>query len=110
MNIELPTQSGLAFLSPIEKSLAKISTLSFLSFSYDDAPNRQCNSTFSATELGFLSGSTVVLLLLDNCDFGGAKKDALEGSIKNWPSILRCCLGSVRGTGQMGMTMKFGSV
>ena len=24
----------------------------------------------------------------------------LEGSIKNWPSILRCCLGGVRGTGQ----------
>ena len=47
----------------------------------------------------------MVLLLLNNCDFRGAEKDALDGSIKNWPSILRCCLGGVRGTGQIGITV-----
>ena len=26
---------------------------------------------------------------------------SLLGSIKNWPSILRCCLGGVRGIGQV---------
>ena len=26
----------------------------------------------------------------------------LDGSIKNWPSILCCCLGGVRGIGQIG--------
>ena len=79
--------------------------LLFLLF-YNDAPNRQCNSTFSATELGFLSGSTVVFSLAEQLRFGGAEKDACEGSIKNWPSILRCCLGGVRGTGQIGFTAR----
>ena len=61
---------------------------------------------FSATELGFLSGSTVVIFpLLNTCDFEGAETDDLEGSIKNWPSILRCCLGGVRGTGQIGFLL-----
>lgn len=31
--------------------------------------------------------------------------NTLEGSIKNWPSILPCCLGGVRGTEQIGITM-----
>ena len=49
--------------------------------------------------------------LLKTCDSGGAEKDAAEGSIKNWPSILRCCLGGVRGTGQIGFTVRLlGSV
>lgn len=43
--------------------------------------------------------------LLNTCDYGGAEKDGLEGSIKNWPSILRCCLGGVRGTGQIGFNV-----
>lgn len=47
----------------------------------------------------------MVLLLLNDCDLRGAEKDALDGSIKNWPSILRCCLGGVRGTGQIGITV-----
>lgn len=40
--------------------------------------------------------------LAEQLRFGGAEKDAYEGSIKNWPSILRCCLGGVRGAGQIG--------
>lgn len=110
VNIKPATQLGLAFISPIRKFPPRPQNLHssfspFFFFSYNDAPNRQCNSTSSATELGFLSGSTAVPFLLNSCDFGGAEMNTLEGSIKNWLSILPCCLGGVRGTEQIGITV-----
>ena len=64
-------QSGLAGLCPIKKrSRTKSQNLLF----YNNAPNRQCNSTFPATELGFLLGSSVVSLLLNNCDLEARRR------------------------------------
>ena len=101
-----PTTPIWASYSSFPQPYQKIITIGQVSLSFDflynDAPNRQCNSTFPCDRIwlsvGFDCGYSP---LLNTCDFGGAEKDASEGSIKNWPSILRCCLGGVRGTGQI---------
>ena len=56
------------------------------------------------TELAFCRLRLLGVSIVEFCDFE-ARKGSLDDSIKNWPSILCCCLGGVRGIGQIGESL-----
>ena len=70
-DIEPTTQSGLARISPIKKIFTQSLDSPFPTTTrlIDSASQH-----FPATELGFLSGSTVVSLLLNNCDLEARRR------------------------------------
>ena len=54
----------------------------------------------SVTELAFCRARLPDDYIVEFCD-SEARRGILNGSIKNWPSILCCCLGGVRGIAQI---------
>ena len=103
----LLNQSGLAGLSPIKKIISGTKILLCFTFPLTTtAPNRQCNSTLSATELGFLLGSTAVFLLLENCDLEARRRMHARVPLRTGLVFYAVALGGVRGTGQIGFTAK----
>jgi len=87
-----------AFALALKRSLETRIRATNFNFSHD-APNRQCNST--ALRLAWHPAETdcgVHLLLI--LAIRRLRRRIEDGSIKNWPSTVRCCLGGVRGTGQ----------
>ena len=55
----------------------------------------------SVTELAFCRLRLLGVSIVEFCD-SEARRGISNGSIKNWPGILCCCLGGVRGIGQIG--------
>ena len=52
----------------------------------------------SVNELAFCRVRLLDVSIVEFCDLE-ARRGIRNGSIKNWPSILSCCLGGVRGIG-----------
>ena len=77
--VQNPNSANYQTRNPIEPSLTSLDQpyqevskilLALLPFYfYNNASNRQCNSTSSATELGFLSGSTAVFPIAEHLRF-----------------------------------------
>ena len=94
-------QSGLAGLCPIKKSSRTKSLFFTITRPIDSASQH-----LPRPSLAFCWIRRWYFSLAEQLRFGGAEKDACGGSIKNWPSILRCCLGGVRGAGHIDFSAR----